>query len=382
VSGLRFVFACGGTSGHIHPALAIAERLRLDHPDADILFCGTARGQESEVVPRAGFSFTPIRARGFPRRLSLDMFKALADFIAGRRQCRRLLKSFQPQAVIGTGGYVAGPMTAAAVSLKIPVLLHEQNAFPGRSNRLMARRSQAVCISYPGTEQYFPAGTRIELTGNPVREVFFKTGRSEARKRLGISLQQPLVLAMGGSLGARTINEAVLGLDNLTDFISASSGLDDHSAGEAGGMEKPWLILSAGKQHYTAVRAAAAGKAWLDVREYLQDVHLYMAAADLIICRSGAMTCAELTALGKPSILVPYPFAAGDHQRFNAKTLADAKAAWLVPDGKLNPAVLKEMIKRLFSARDELENMGRAAISLARPDAAAAICSKLYEVMR
>jgi UDP-N-acetylglucosamine--N-acetylmuramyl-(pentapeptide) pyrophosphoryl-undecaprenol N-acetylglucosamine transferase len=357
-----FVFACGGTSGHVHPALAIAEKVRQDYPGAAIRFFGTARGMESEVVPAAGFAFTAIRARGFPRKLSADWLLALRDFFASRRQCRRLLRDLAPQAVVGTGGYVAGPVIAAALSLGIPVLLHEQNAYPGRSNRLLARRSQAVCVSFPGTGRFFPAGTPVSLTGNPVREVFFKTGRQEARQALAISEERPVVLAMGGSLGARTINEAVLGLVNPSGH--------------------PLVILSAGKQHYAAVSAAAAGIDWLDVREYLQDVHLYMAAADLVICRSGAMTCAELAALGKPSILVPYPYATADHQYFNARVLADAAAAHVIRDSELTPDRLQTMLAQLLEDRAALAAMGAAAAGLARPQAAESICTRLYEVMR
>ncbi|HBP37685.1 MAG TPA: undecaprenyldiphospho-muramoylpentapeptide beta-N-acetylglucosaminyltransferase, partial [Clostridiales bacterium] len=234
MSPLRFMLAGGGTSGHINPALAIAEQIRRDCPDADIRFCGTARGLESDLVPRAGFSFTAIRARGLPNRLSKELFPALADYAAGYRQCRRLLKEFRPNAVIGTGGYVCSPVVAAASGLGIPVLLHEQNAFPGRSNRLMARRSQAVCISFPGTEKHFRTRAAITLTGNPVREAFFRQDRQTARASLEIDSQQPVILAMGGSLGARTINQAILGLD------AAAIRLPDGQI--------PRIILAAGRQ--------------------------------------------------------------------------------------------------------------------------------------
>ncbi len=373
MSPLRFVFACGGTSGHINPALAIAERIREEHPDADIRFCGTARGLESDIVPRAGFPFVAVRARGFPNKPSPELFRALADYVAGRRQCRRFLRDFQPNAVIGTGGYVAGPVVSAAHSLGLPVLLHEQNAFPGRSNRVMARRSQAICISFPGTEKYFPAGTPVTLTGNPVRDVFFRISRDDARRQLGLASQQIVVLAMGGSQGARSINEAILGLD----FPAACPPETGGSAGAS-----PLLILAAGKKNFAAVHEAAQGKAWLSVREYIHDVHFYMAAADVVINRAGASTCAELAALGRPSILIPYPFAAGDHQTFNAQVMADAGAALLCPDGELSPARLLRDLQALLPNPATLARMSRAAAALARPDAAGAICRRLYEIRR
>lgn len=368
---LRFLLAGGGTSGHINPALAIAEQLRRDHPTADIRFCGTARGLESDIVPRAGYSFTAIRARGLPSKPSKEMFRAVADFIAGRSQCRKILREFRPNAVIGTGGYVCSPVVAAASSLGIPVILHEQNAFPGRSNRMMSRNSKAVCVSFPGTERYFPAGTPITLTGNPVREIFFHQDRQTARQALGLDEKQPIVLVMGGSLGARTLNQAVLGLpDTFVSDIAGAAGL------------APQIILAAGKQHYDSVKSAAAGKTWLSVHEYIYDVHLYMAAADLLICRAGAMTCAELAALGRPAVLVPYPYAAGDHQTYNARVLSDAGAAVLCPDGQLTPEWLKERLLELFKTPGRLNQMGQAAADLSRPDSAAAICKRIYEVMQ
>ncbi|NLK89309.1 MAG: undecaprenyldiphospho-muramoylpentapeptide beta-N-acetylglucosaminyltransferase [Clostridiaceae bacterium] len=373
MTGLRFLLAGGGTSGHITPALAIADQICADHPDAEIRFCGTERGLESILVPRAGYSLTTIRASGLPSKPSPALFRAAADFWAGRRQCRRILFEFQPNAVIGTGGYVCSPVIAAAAGLRIPVILHEQNAFPGRSNRLMARKSQAVCISFPGTETRFPAGTPVFLTGNPVRGSYFALTRDQARSRLAeqglaITGKTNLVLMIGGSLGSRTINQAVLAFDPDPDFWSKyGSNL--------------LVVLAAGHRQYSDISHQAAGKTWLDVREYIHDLDLLMAAADLVVSRSGAMTCAELAALGRPSILVPYPYAAGDHQTFNARALADAGASILCPDSEMSAGYLNNMLPQLLNDPVGLERMGRAAAKLARPDAARAICQKLYEVM-
>lgn len=373
MSKLRFLLAGGGTSGHITPALAIADQIRLDHPDSEIRFCGTARGLESSLVPQAGYSFTSIRASGFPSRPSPAMFHALADFWAGRQQCLRLLREFSPNAVIGTGGYVCSPVVSAASSLRIPVLLHEQNAFPGRSNRLMAKRSQAVCVSFKGTESRFAAGVPVTLTGNPVRSTFFSLNREDARKALA-SEGQPIsentffILVIGGSLGARTLNQAILGIEPKSFFTEdGRSGL--------------FAVLAAGKRQYLEIAATAKGKTWLDVREYIHDIDRYMAAADLVICRAGAMTCAELSALGRPSILVPYPYAAGDHQTFNARALADAGAAILCPDSDMSAGYLDRTLPELLGDPARLNTMGRAAKTLARPNAARDICRKLYEVM-
>lgn len=358
----RYLLAGGGTSGHVMPALAIAEQLKREDPFAEIRFCGTARGIEHDLVPRAGYAFDVIRASGLPHRLSRELVRALADFAAGRRQSRRLLQTYRPDVVIGTGGYVCSPVVAAASSLKIPVLLHEQNAFPGRSNRLMARRSQAVCISYPGTEKWFAAGTNVALTGNPVRSIFFQLDRDQARRQLGIAPDAFLVLATGGSLGARSINQAVIG---LAPWIADPASWT---------VRTPQVILAAGQRLYAETAAAAAGLAWLTVHDYLHDMHLYMAAADLLICRAGAITSSEIAALGRPSIMVPYPHAAGDHQTYNARAFSEIDAALLCPDQQLQPEWLARTLRELAGDPDRLIRMGTAAATLARPDAARDIC--------
>lgn len=370
MSARRFVIAGGGTSGHVNPALAIADQIRLDFPDAEIRFCGTARGIESQLVPRAGYDFVPIRARGLPRRLNREFFTAVLDFFAGRAECKALLKEFRPDAVVGTGGYVCSPLVAAASSLKIPVLLHEQNAFPGRSNRLMAHRSQVVCISMPGADQYFRTRAPIVLTGNPVRPVFFELDSATARAGLGWDPATKVLLVTGGSLGAKRLNDAVLGLSSEPDFLA----LAEH--------HKIAIHLACGQQHAESVRAAAKGLDWLTVHDYLHDMPQYLAAADLVLSRAGAMTCAELAALGKPAILVPYPFAAGDHQTENAKILEQAGAAIRVANNDLTPTFLASQLSHLLSEPEHLKAMGEQAKTLAIPDAAAKICRSLYATIR
>ena len=204
------IFSGGGTSGHIHPAIAIAQRLQGLEPSARILFCGTPHGLEHEIVPRAGFEFEPIRASGFPRRLNRALVRAVQDYGAGRRRAMELIREYRPDAVVGTGGYVCGPLLSAAARLGVPRLIHEQNAFPGRSNRLMSRGAAVVCISYEGTRPYFGGADKVVLTGNPVRSVFSELDRAAARTKLGLDPERKLILATGGSLGARRINEEEL----------------------------------------------------------------------------------------------------------------------------------------------------------------------------
>lgn len=368
----KYILAGGGTSGHINPALAIADEIKRKEPNAIIIFCGTARGLESEMVPRAGYEFRVIRAKGLPNKPGKEAVRAIREILAGRKQCLKMLKELKPDAVIGTGGYVCSPLISAAARLKVPALLHEQNAFPGRSNRVMAARCQSVCISFPGTEKYFRTSAPITLTGNPVREIFFELSKNQARKELKIDTQQKLVLIMGGSLGAATLNKAVLGLADDVKWQSFAS---------VNGNTK--LLLSAGKQHYGAVsNAVEASKLACEVREYLFDAHLWMAAADLVIARAGAMTCAELAALGQASVLIPYPYAAGDHQTYNASVLVDAGAALMQRDEHCNSEWLSETLIGMLSDQTRLIKMGAAAKRLAKPEAAGDIYKSLEEILK
>ncbi len=373
MSRLSFLLAGGGTSGHIYPALAIAEQIQKDYPGARLSFCGTSGGPESQLIPAAGYPFYPISARGFPSRPSLELIRAYQAYAAGRQQCRDIIDDIKPHAVIGTGGYVCGPVAAAAADKHIPLLLHEQNAYPGRANRFMARRSQCVCISFKEAAAWFKTKAPVIVSGNPVRSVFFNLSSEQARKQLGWPPGQRVILAMGGSLGARSINEAVLELAAaLSDPLRQQSFPD-------GDVQ---IHLGCGRQHMEAISERAKDLPCLTVYDYIENVHLLMAAADLVICRAGAGACFELAALGKPSILIPYPYAAGDHQTANARALTEAGAAVLCRDNELNGTWLLNQIQRLFPDKNKMDQMALAALNQAKPRAAADICRRLYSIMK
>ena len=357
---IRVLMAGGGTSGHINPAVAIADEIKAESPDSVIEFCGTSRGLENDIVPRAGYVMHPIRARGVPSKPSLKMIKAVSDFAAGRKTCMNLIRSFKPDVVIGTGGYVCSPLVSAAVRLHIPVLLHEQNAFPGRSNRLMSRNADVVCTSFPGMEEYFPHAKSVVFTGNPVKRIFFDTVHEASRKKLGIPDGTFFLLAMGGSLGSRTINESVLSL-----------------AERIGGKEVK-IVLSAGKQQYASLCANPTANDKIDIREYIYDQEIYMSAADLLIVRAGAITCAEVAALGAPSVMIPYPFAAGDHQTYNARAFEKEGACILLKDSDVTPELLFELATDLKKDRPRLCGMGTKAAGLSRPDAVRDIVKQVF----
>jgi UDP-N-acetylglucosamine--N-acetylmuramyl-(pentapeptide) pyrophosphoryl-undecaprenol N-acetylglucosamine transferase len=350
--GIRILIAGGGTSGHVNPAIAIADKIHVECPDSIIEFCGTSRGIEKDIVPRAGYMMHEIRASGMPSRLSWKIFRAFLDFRAGRKKCISLIRSFRPDVVIGTGGYVCSPLVSAAYHEKIAVLLHEQNAFPGRSNRLMSKKADVVCTSFPDMEPFFPRARTIVMTGNPVRSEFNTVLRDDARKELAIDKDTILILAMGGSLGARTINQSAVALARM-DFE-----------------QNVRIVLSAGKQQFeSTTKDAEDVHDRIDVKEYLYNLHIYMAAADLMICRAGAITCAEVAATGTPSVMIPYPYAAGDHQSYNAKAFLNKGACVVVEDKEATADHLFSIIRPILSDQNVRRTMSQKAKELSKPDA-------------
>ncbi len=365
VSPQTVIFAAGGTSGHIHPALAIAERLKVVRPEMNLIFCGTADGLEAHLVPRAGFAFCPIKAERFPRRVNGQLAKAIRAYQKGRQQAADLIRQHQTVAVVGTGGFVCGPLLGAAKQLGVPRLIHEQNAYPGRSNRLMSRGAELVCISYEQTRSYFKRAQQVICTGNPVQEVFKYTERAQARARLGLPLDQKIILAMGGSLGAAKINQTVL------SFLKSNPDFD------------ALVIMACGQKMYEETLAKSAGLQpdRIQVHPYLYNMHLYMAAADCLICRAGAITCAEIAALGRAAILVPYPYAAADHQTVNAKAYSDIGAAILCPDQDLTVDWLENHLFALIHDDEKRKAIETAVYTQAKPDAVKDIVTGLCQLI-
>lgn len=354
-------FSGGGTSGHINPALAIAEELKQAHPEVEIVFCGTQSGLESDIVPRAGYRFEVIRASGLPRKLGRQLLTAWQDFQAGKKQAAALIKQYRPAVVVGTGGYVCGPVLAAAKKAKVPILIHEQNAYPGRSNRLMSKGAETVCISYEQTRSYFKQAKKVVLTGNPVRGEYWSIDKEKARNKLGLTSAERLILATGGSRGARTINRSVV------EFMRQNPELD------------ATVILVSGKDLYSETQALAADltNERFIIQDYLYDMPYYMAAADLLICRAGAITCAEVAALGKAAAFIPYPFAASDHQTYNARAFSDIGAGLLCPDSELSGGWLSENVLPLLFDEKKRETMETAVKALAKPRATQDIVREL-----
>lgn len=363
-AGPLVLFTGGGTSGHITPALAIAEELLIRIPGVRVNFVGSATGLEAELVPRAGYPFHAISTRPFRRRLSRELLLAVRDLFAGRRQCLALLDRLQPAAVVATGGYVSAPLLAAASRRGVPYLIHEQNALPGRANLLMARRAGALCLGYEAARSHFPPAAPVTVTGNPVPALYRELTREAARRRLGYRPEERIVLVTGGSLGARTLNRIAL------DWLETCPAAKELR-----------LILVSGRSlaEETRERAERIADPRLELHDFLYDMPWYQAAADLIVCRAGALTCAEIAALGRVALFVPYPFATGDHQAHNARVAEAAGAAFFVRDGEASAA-------RLEAAFESIEEPGvkaameASSLGLALPEARRHIVDRLLDI--
>jgi UDP-N-acetylglucosamine--N-acetylmuramyl-(pentapeptide) pyrophosphoryl-undecaprenol N-acetylglucosamine transferase len=366
VSGepVRLLVAAGGTGGHVYPGIAIAQEWMRQHPDSSITFLGTARGIESKAVPAAGFDFRPIDGRGFPRRPSLEVFRAVSAFARGFGQVATIIKEVKPHVILATGGYVSGPAAIWARLLGIPLVLQEQNSVPGAANRWLSLIATEVHISFVESRNWFRRRNHLKVSGNPIRRSLLLQDRAGAYEALGLDPSRRTILVFGGSHGASSINRAVQGALPLL--------------GRVGRLQAIWQT---GTQDAEAMGAAAQGASFpVRVVPYLDEIDKAYAIADLAICRAGAMTITELTACGVPSILVPYPFAARDHQTQNARGLVDRGAAEMVADAELSPEDLAARIEALFRDEPRLRRMGRAARAFARTNAAERIVRSIEEL--
>jgi UDP-N-acetylglucosamine--N-acetylmuramyl-(pentapeptide) pyrophosphoryl-undecaprenol N-acetylglucosamine transferase len=360
---MKVLIAGGGTGGHIYPGIAVAEELRRLDPSVGILFVGGDRGLEGRVVPEAGFELATIGARGLPRRSPLRVPGALFANLGAFFAALGIVDRFGPDVVLGTGGYVSAPVVVAAWLKKKPVVLQEQNSVPGLTNRLLARVADEVHLAFSESRGWFAHKDRLRLTGNPVRREILSGERRQAVARFGLSEHVPTVFVFGGSRGARRINEATL---------DAMQRLKGHLTAQC--------ILQTGKEDFAWAkeRAESAGLA-VTVVPYLTHIHEAYAAADLVICRAGAMTLAEIAACGVPSVLVPYPYAAYNHQEINAQNLAERGGAVVIKDGELTGERLALEMSRLLRDRETLIKMSANARRFARPDAAERIARSLLD---
>ena len=320
---MKILFAAGGTGGHINPALATAGEIRERYPDAEILFVGTKDKMEAKLVPAAGFDFTTIRISGFQRKISIENIirnlKTIFYLLFCTFSVKKILKKFKPDVVVGFGGYVSGPVVRTAAKMGIPTAIHEQNAYPGITNKTLAKIVDRVMLTAGEAEKYMQCKNPATVTGLPVRGEMLRADRDFARAKLGIRDDQKLILSMGGSLGAMTINNAMV--DLIAENHKNESLYFLHAMGQYG-LWVPDKLKEKGVD--------LDGAKNVEIREYISDMDVCMPAADVVICRAGASSLSELQALGKASILIPSPNVAENHQYHNAMALVNKGAALII----------------------------------------------------
>ncbi len=357
---MHILFAGGGTAGHINPALAIADYIKERHPDAKISYIGTPDKLEAKLVPQKGYDFYTIEVAGFQRKITPKNIKrnviAAKKAVTSSIKAKQLLKELKPDIVVGTGGYVSGPVLREAAKLNIKTAIHEQNAFPGVTTKMLSKNADAVMLAMPEAKKYLKLNKEPIITGNPVRVELSKISKDEAKAKLGFD-DRPVILSFGGSLGARHINEAT---EELIKWHSGSGKFYHiHGTGKVG--------FSAMTEHLE--NAGVKLPEEISVREYIDNMDVCMAAADLVICRAGAITLSELALCGKPSVLIPSPFVAENHQFHNAMTLKKAGAAEIIEEKDLTGEKLIETVSMLIENKPKLEKMSKAALKASISDA-------------
>ena len=373
LDGKKILIAAGGTGGHINPALAVAGYIRDNCENTQIVFVGTKKKMEATLVPQAGFELRNITISGFRRSFTppaiFHNIKTLVYLLRSSGQAKKIIKDFKPDLVVGFGGYVSGPVLRMAAKLGVPTAIHEQNAFPGVTNKALAKVVDSVMLTVGDAEKYLEPKNPPVVTGLPIRGDLLKTSREESRRALGLD-ERPLVLSMGGSLGARPVNEAVYGMIKANYKAARCYFMHATGKGGAGFAEK-----------LAADGVDLASNKHITITEYI-DIPKCLPAADLVICRAGASSLSEIQALGKPSILIPSPYVAENHQYHNAMALVNKGAAVIIEEKNLTPEILTETVNRLLSDRAKLEQTGKNAKAMAVTDASERIYSVLCDTVK
>ena len=358
---MRALITGGGTGGHINPALAIASIIKEHEPDSQFLFAGTPFGMEARLIPQAGYDFAPIKVSGFQRRISLENIKrniqAVAYLATSSGRAKEIIKNFNPDIVIGTGGYVSGPVVRMAAKKNIPTAIHEQNAYPGVTTKILTKSVDKVMLTVKEALEYLDSDIDYTVTGLPVRADLLKMKKDEARKKLGFD-DSFTVLSFGGSLGAGCINET------MAEVIrnSHSKGLKINHIHGYGGMGKDTFPEQMSKY------GVPMKSDRLRITEYINDMDICMAAADLVVCRSGATTLVELEAMGKASILIPSPIVAGNHQFHNANVLGKAGAAVVIEQKNVKHEEVIKLVEDFYNNPDKIKSMSENAYKLSIKD--------------
>ncbi|MGN8897308.1 undecaprenyldiphospho-muramoylpentapeptide beta-N-acetylglucosaminyltransferase [Flavonifractor sp. HCP28S3_F3] len=366
---MKILFTCGGTAGHVNPAVALAQMFQARNPGCEVLFVGADGGMETRLVPKEGYPIETVTITNFRRSFSPvaigHNFKTLLNMNKSKKQANAILDRFQPDLVVGTGGYASYPVVNAAAARGIPTAVHESNAVPGLTTKALSKVVDVVMVGFEESRNHYDDPSKVVVTGTPVRSDFFQYTWKEARAKLGLTDDRPLVLSVWGSLGAEEMNRQIV------DFISR----------ECADGEPFHHIHGAGRDYQTVCQALKAKGvktgASIDVREYIYDMPVVMAAADLVLCRAGASTISELTAIAKPSILVPSPNVVADHQTKNARVLEGAGGAVLLPESESSGEKLYQVAASILNDKEKREAMSAALRAMAVADAAEQIYNTL-----
>ncbi len=365
---MKVVIAAAGTGGHINPGIAIANKIMEKEPNSKIIFIGTDRGLENDLVPRAGYELKQIDAYGINRKINLDNIKRLYKTIKSVGQAKKILQEFKPDVVVGTGGYICVAVGQAAKKLRIPIVLHESNAFPGIAVKLLSKNAK-VLVGFEDAKGRLPKAKEVVVTGTPskIKQMqLTENQKANKRKELGLKLDMPLVLVFGGSQGAKSINEALLGI--IKNKLNS----------------KYHIIWAAGQNNYEELKSNLSRQNInidnienTKILPYIYNMQEIMETSDLVVCRSGAMTITEISTLGKPAIFIPFPFATENHQEYNAKVLEKVGAAKIILDKDLTYTKLNETINQMVINKQELEQMGQNAKKVAKQNVADTIYKEI-----
>lgn len=367
---MKAIIAAAGTGGHINPGIAIANKIKEKETGSEITFIGTNRGLENDLVPRAGYSLKTINAHGLERKLSIQNFKNLFETYKSIEEAKKIMQELRPDVLIGTGGYICVPTVIAARKLGIPVVLHESNAFPGIAVKIFKKKANKILVGFKEAKERLDNRENIVVTGNPIKlkkQNYTEKQKNKIRQEFGLKLDMPVVLVFGGSQGAQSINRS------FTEIIVNKKNKNYQ------------IMWAAGPEQYEKIKNKLA-EVNIDIGKientkivpYIYNMEEVMNVADLVVCRSGAMTITEISVVGKPAIFIPFPFATENHQEYNARVLEKVGAAKIILDKDLNSEILGNTINTMVKDKDELKKMGENASKVAMPD----VENRIYEEIK
>ena len=372
---MNVLFACGGTGGHINPAIAVANIWKERHPDSNILFVGGMSGMEEMLIPKAGFDLICMHADGFDRRKNWEGIKnnlrAVSTNLKALRKCRKIILEFKPDIIVGTGGYASFPALLCGAMMKIPTCVHESNAMPGMTTRMLAKWADKVLVCFPDCKKFYKDPDKLEVVGMPIRREFIYTKKEDARKELGLG-DKPLVVSAFGSQGAKAMNEAVAELFLLEQEMNFPFH-HIHATGSMGWEWMPSYTKNLGVDTETTQD--------IEMLQYIHNMPTLMAAADVFISRAGASSCNEIAASGTPCILIPSPNVTDNHQEKNARVLADRDAAVLVLEKDCTARELMDQIQNLLADRERYNRMSATLQSMVIPDCAERVCKIMEQLI-